>query len=128
MGSYPKYILQITLSILLIYFGFSQILLPEQWVDYVDFQFLQMINPVYVVLLNGAVEIFFAILIFSGVLLLFSASLMGLHILFIAVLIGMNPIGIRDFAIAGAFFALASLGSQSMRVSNNQLNNRRRSG
>lgn len=112
MQVFSTIILRVTVSILLLYFGFSQVLSPEQWIDYIDFPFLQMFNPVYIVLLNGAMELFFAILIFAGVYLPLASMLMGLHVLFIAVLIGVTPTDVRDFAIAGAFFALASISMQ----------------
>ena len=109
MQNISEIILRFSLAFLLLYFGFSQIISPESWVVNIELPLPDSINLVYVVLFNGAVEIFFGILIAGGVWLKFSSILMGLHILSIAISIGFNPTGIRDLALAGAFFALATL-------------------
>lgn len=109
MKNISEKILRISLSLLLIYFGIAQIMDPQAWTSYIEFSLPDFIDPIYLVLFNAAMEIFFAILIATRVFMKTSALLMGTHVLFIGIMIGFNPTGVRDFALAGAFFALAFL-------------------
>ncbi|MEK6898578.1 MAG: DoxX family membrane protein [Nanoarchaeota archaeon] len=103
--SYP--LLSISLAVVFLYFGFSQISSPDDWAELVpDFLTGVILTANNWVIFNGILELTFGIFLLIGLYSRFSALILGIHLLFIAFSIGFNPVGIRDFGLAMATIAL----------------------
>lgn len=107
------FILRIGLSILFLWFGFSQFLDQSIWVSWVPAWATNLtgLEAEMIVLLNGGFEIAFGVLLALGLYTRIAAVLLGLHLAVLVFEIGLSPIGLRDFAIMMATFALALLPS-----------------
>ena len=112
MKTHPQkgvFILRISLAILFLWFGFSQLLDPSAWTSWVPAwaESLTGLEPRMIVLLNGGFEIAMGVLLALGLYARVASVLLGLHLAVLVFEIGLTPIGFRDFAIMGAVFALA---------------------
>lgn len=103
------FVLRVGLAVLFLWFGFSQFLDQSAWVSWVPDWVLAMtgLEAEMVVLLNGGLEIALGILLALGLYIRPAAILLGLHLAVITFEIGVNSVGMRDFAIMMATFALA---------------------
>lgn len=103
------FILRVGLAILFLWFGFSQILDQAAWVSWVPewASNITGLEAEMIVLLNGSAEIALGILLALGLYIRPAAILLGLHLALITFEIGLNSVGMRDFAIMMATFALA---------------------
>ena len=100
-------ILRLSLALVFLYFGISQLNDPGAWSGFVpDFFKVSGISGNNVVLLNGFVEIVLGGFLLIGLYVRISALLLSLHLFGIAFSIGFNPLGIRDFGLAFATLAL----------------------
>ncbi|HTZ41820.1 MAG TPA: DoxX family membrane protein [Candidatus Omnitrophota bacterium] len=109
-SEYGKILLRISLSLLLIWFGISQISSPAEWTGFVP-GFVANIIPAHtVVFINGSAEIVFGLFMLVGFYLRLSSFLMGLHLFVIALGIGYNSLAIRDFGLSLAMLSLFLLG------------------
>ncbi len=108
-------VLRLGLVVLFLWFGFSQILAPENWISWVPEWAATMLgmDPKIIVLLNGGFEAVLGIVLLLGLFVRWVALLLALHLLVIAYEIGYNDIGVRDFALAVSCFALALFGGDS---------------
>ncbi|MFZ2555765.1 MAG: DoxX family protein [Minisyncoccia bacterium] len=106
------FILRISLAILFLWFGFSQLLDASSWISWVPgwAENLTGLEPEMIVLLNGGFEIAMGVLLALGLYTRIAAIFLALHVALLVFEIGLTPIGFRDFAIMGATFALALLG------------------
>lgn len=102
-------VLRIGLVALFLWFGFSQVTAPDEWISWVPLWVpdLLHIDARVIVLLNGGFEIVGGLLLLLGVYVRWVALLLGLHLLVIAYEVGYNDIGVRDFALAICSFSLA---------------------
>lgn len=103
---YGKVILRISLSLVFLFFGISQIYNPALWTGFVPSFVSSIITPGTAILINGFVEIFFGLLLIFGLYTRFSSLILGLHLFGIAFSIGFNPLGIRDFGLALATLSI----------------------
>jgi uncharacterized membrane protein YphA (DoxX/SURF4 family) len=106
-------ILRLGLAAVFLWFGFSQLLDSVNWVSWVPewaVNFLR-IPPAMIVLLNGAFEVIAGGLIALNILTRWAALGLALHLAVITFDIGLNAIGIRDFGLMAATFALFFLTS-----------------
>ncbi|MBS3094824.1 DoxX family protein [Candidatus Pacearchaeota archaeon] len=103
---YGKVILRISLSLVFLFFGISQIYNPASWTGFVPSFVSSIITPGTAILINGFVEIFFGLLLIFGLYTRFSSLILGLHLFGIAFSIGFNPLGIRDFGLALATLSI----------------------
>ena len=97
----PKVVLRVGLAIVFLYFGFSQIQSPDNWIGYLP-EFLTGINnvsPNNIIMLNGFVELTLGIYLLIGLYTRFASAILGLHLIGITLSIGLNPVGIRDFGL-----------------------------
>lgn len=106
------FIIRVSLAIMFLWFGFSQLLDAPSWVSWVPAwaENLTGLEPAMIVLLNGGFEIAMGVLLALGLYMRIAAVLLALHLVVLVFEIGPTPIGFRDFAIMGATFALAFLG------------------
>ncbi len=103
------FILRVAMAILFLWFGFSQLLDASSWVSWVPSwaEDLTRLEPSMIVLLNGGFEIAMGVLLALGLYTRIAAILLGIHLALLVFEIGISPIGVRDFALMGATFALA---------------------
>lgn len=109
--TFGVHLLRLSLAAMFLWFGFSQLLDGLNWVDWVPSWAVDLLHmpPAMIVLLNGAAEVVGGVLLATGVFVRPVAILLGIHLAIITVDIGMNAIGVRDFALTGATLALALL-------------------
>ncbi|OGG80591.1 hypothetical protein A3A39_01415 [Candidatus Kaiserbacteria bacterium RIFCSPLOWO2_01_FULL_54_13] len=102
-------VLRAGLVVLYLWFGFSQVSNPVDWVAWVPMWPTELtgLSAESIVLLNGGFEIVLGVLLAVGFYTRIAAFLLSLHLFFIAYEIGWNDIGVRDFALAAATLALA---------------------
>src|SRR3990167_10200377 len=100
------FVLRIGLSILFLWFGFSQFLDQSAWISWVPQWAMNLtgLEAEMIVLLNGGFEIAFGVLLALGLYVRPAALLLALHLAFITFEIGLNSVGLRDFAIMMATF------------------------
>lgn len=103
------FVLRIGLAVLFLWFGFSQFLDQSAWISWVPEWAMNLtgLEAEMIVLLNGGFEIAFGVLLALGLYIRPAAALLGLHLALITFEIGLNSVGLRDFAIMAASFALA---------------------
>lgn len=105
------FVLRVGLAILFLWFGFSQFLDQAAWTSWVPEWAIAFtgLEAEMIVLLNGGLEIALGILLALGLYIRPAAIILGLHLALITFEIGLNSVGMRDFAIMMATFALALL-------------------
>jgi len=105
-------VLRITLSIVYLWFGISQITRPEMWTTIVpSWAILPGMSADVIVHLNGYFEIIAGILLVLGIAVRPVALLLFLHMLPIVYSMGLGAIGIRDFGLSFATFAVFLYGA-----------------
>ena len=100
------YILRLGLAFIFLWFGFSQISDVTTWVSFVPTFLGNFINPAFLVLGNGIFEILAGTLLSFNILVKPISILLGVHLFFIAVSIGLTSVGVRDIGLAIASIAL----------------------
>lgn len=105
---YAPIVLRIGISLLMLWFGLTNVLSPNTLVGYLSPSFTDLIpfSPLTFMVVNGAVEIIFGLTLLLGFLTRTSALLTALHILGIAINLGYNDIAIRDYALAIVSFVV----------------------
>jgi|SRR3989338_879605 len=103
------FVLRIGLSILFLWFGFSQFLDQSAWISWVPQWAMNLtgLEAEMIVLLNGGFEIAFGVLLALGLYIRPVALVLVLHHAMIIFDIGPTAIGIRDFGLMMATLALA---------------------
>ena|SRR3990167_2945442 len=104
-------ILRLGLSVVFLWFGFSQLLDGISWVAWVPEWAVSLTHlpPVFIVLANGLFEVVFGTLLAMGLWVRYVALILALHLAVITFDIGLNEIGVRDFGLTMAVIALALL-------------------
>ena len=112
-------ILRIGLAALFLWFGFSQLIDGLSWVSWVPEWAVNLLHipPAMIVLLNGAFEVVAGSLLALNIWTRWAALALGLHLVVLVIEIGLNEIGLRDFAIMMATFALVFLDENRAAVS-----------
>ena len=108
LSPYAPLVLRLGLSAVVLWFGVSQLIDAESWTIWVPgWVALFGLTPIAVVYLNGTFEVLFSSVLALGFFARPVAFLLFLHVFGIALLVGINAIGVRDFGIAAGFLALA---------------------
>ena len=104
-------ILRLGLAALFLWFGFSQLLDGVNWTSWVPMWAVNLLHlpPAMIVLANGSFEVVAGSLLALNIWVRWAALLLALHLAVLVFDIGPNPIGIRDFGIMMATFALVLL-------------------
>lgn len=111
---YAPIILRIGISLVFLWFGFSQVFNSKAWLVWLPQWTLNLpFEPSTFVLINGLFEVIFGILLILGLFTRVSALLLGLHLLPIMFSIGYNDIGVRDFGLIIATFAIFLYGQDN---------------
>jgi uncharacterized membrane protein YphA (DoxX/SURF4 family) len=102
-------VLRYGLAMVFLYFGFSQLMQPAVWAGIVPQWALALsgLSGETVVRINGVFEVAAAALLLLGVWVRYVAAVLALHIAPIALTLGLEPEGVRDFGLAAASLALA---------------------
>jgi uncharacterized membrane protein YphA (DoxX/SURF4 family) len=105
------HVLRIGLAILFLWFGFSQLFDGVNWVGWVPEWAVNLLHlpPAMIVLANGAFEVVAGGLLALGIFVRPAAILLGAHLVVLVIEIGINDIGMRDFGLLAATFALSLL-------------------
>ncbi len=105
-------ILRLSLAFVFLWFGFSQWSDAALWVSFVPAWMTNFINAGTLVYLNGTFEIIAGIMLALGILPRLVAVLLGLHLLFISLSIGLtSATGVRDIGLALATISLSLIGT-----------------
>lgn len=105
-------ILRLSLAFVFLWFGFSQWSDAALWVSFVPAWMTNIINAGTLVYLNGTFEIIAGIMLALGILPRLVAALLGLHLLFISLSIGLtSATGVRDIGLALATISLSLIGT-----------------
>jgi uncharacterized membrane protein YphA (DoxX/SURF4 family) len=109
-------VLRIGISLVFFWFSISQFTDPVSWTGYVPAPLAANFNPLMLVYANAAFELLFGTLLILGLFTRISATLLGIHLAFIAISLGYNEIAIRDWGLAIATFAVAMHGRDRLSI------------
>ena len=115
-SDHGKALLRISLSLLFLWFGVSQLYSPAEWTGVVPAQISSIISAGTIVMLNGALEIILGLMLLSGIYVRFSALVLGLHLLSIALSMGYSSVAIRDLALALATLSIFLIGPDNLTI------------
>ena len=104
---YAPVVLRISISLMILWFGFTSIFNHEFLIGYLpEFFYSLEISLQSIMLLNGIFEIVFGTLLIIGLFTRAVAFILFLHILSIMFSLGYNDVAIRDFGLAFATLAV----------------------
>jgi uncharacterized membrane protein YphA (DoxX/SURF4 family) len=108
LKKYSPIILRIGISLVLLWFGISQVTNASAWIGWLpSFTSSWPISQTALVFLNGSFEIILGLMLILGLYTRVAAALIALHLLGITLSVGYNEIGIRDFGLFMAALAIA---------------------
>ena len=107
LQKYAVPLLRISIALVFLYFGISQIITPETFIGWLPSEAsIIPVAPRILIIFNGLFEVFFGTLLFLGLYIRLSAFLLGAHLFGITITIGFTEIGVRDFGLAMATLAM----------------------
>lgn len=108
-------ILRLGLSIVLLWFGFSQLFDGINWVALVPDWAANLLHlpPAIIILINGSFEVVAGLFLAVGVWTRWLTLLLALHLALITFVMGLTSIGVRDFGLATAALSLFFLEEKS---------------
>lgn len=107
ISRYSPLLLRAGLATVFLWFGFSQLKNPSQWIGMIPGYARSIpLSPEIMIYFNGSFEIIFAILLLLGLFTRFTSLLLGLHVLHIVTIVGYSAIGARDLALAFATLSI----------------------
>lgn len=108
---YSPALLRISISIVFLWFGFSQLKDPSSWIGMLPgFTKSLGFSPTTLIYISGSFEVVFSIFLLLGIYTRLISFLLGLHLIDILTVVGYGPIGIRDFALTLATFSIFLMG------------------
>ncbi len=113
MPRFSGLLLRAGLAFVFIWFGSQQLLDSSAWAGLIPEWIVSMsgMSALTFVFLNGLFEVVFGLALLVGFFTRTVALLLGLHLLGIAFTVGYNDVGVRDFGLAMATFAVFLEGS-----------------
>lgn len=97
---FAKPLLRMGLALVFLYFGFSQVIAPDNWTGYIpDFLVSTIITANNWVMINAILELTLGTFLLIGLYTKTSSLILGLHLIGITLSIGITPVGIRDFGL-----------------------------
>lgn len=111
---YAAPLVRIPIALVFIWFSVNQLMIPSDWVGYMPKFLQQMPNPDTIILVNASVVLLLALMLLVGAYTRIVASLLGLHLMFIAFSLNWSSIAIRDFGLAFATLSIALHGSDRL--------------
>lgn len=105
-------LLRYGMSLVFLWFAYQQLTDTARWTSLVPEYVVSLsgLSAAMLVYLNGLFELVFGILLILGLFTRISALLLALHLIEITVTVGYNAIGVRDFGLCIATFAIACFG------------------
>jgi len=113
-------LLRIGISFVFLWFGSQQFLHPEMWIGFIP-EWVIHLSPVGAVTLlhiNGALELVFGTTLLFGFFTRVSALILALHMGHITTMMGYSSIGVRDFGLTVATFAIFLNGADHITLDN----------
>ncbi|MDP2704854.1 MAG: DoxX family membrane protein [Patescibacteria group bacterium] len=98
MQKFAPVVVRIGVSLVFLWFGFSQIGNPSTWFGFLP-DWIPMSYQTIFIYINGGFEIVFGTLLLLGVFTRVAALLLALHLAGIVVTVGYSAIGVRDFGL-----------------------------
>ena len=99
--------LRLAIGIVFLYFGYQQAVSPSAWASYIpNFLTGTVITANNLVIFNSIMELSLAIFLILGLYTRFASIVLSVHLIFIALSMGVSPVGVRDFGLAFATFAI----------------------
>lgn len=115
--NFAPLMLRLSLAGVFFWFGINQILNSHNWVYYLpDFVLKLPADPTLFVFLNGTLEVILGLFLVLGFFTRLSALVLGLHLLAIAVTMGMSAIAVRDAGLGFACLSICLQGSGGIAV------------
>lgn len=103
--------LRIGIALVYLYFGTSQLRNPDFFLGWLpNWTSNLIISQTNLIYINGTFEVIVGLMLLIGLFTKTSSFLLGLHLLFITIHIGYTEIGVRDFGLTMATFAITLLG------------------
>lgn len=114
--SYGLLVIRIGLAGVLLWFGAQQLVDSVNWIGYVPeyATALSGFDARAIVFANGSVEIVSGLLLLVGFLTRIVAFVMFVHLATIALSLGVNELGVRDWGLAAAFLGLVFTGGGAL--------------
>lgn len=104
---YAPAVVRASVALVFLWFGVSQLLAPGDWLAWLpQWAFNLPLEAMTLVYLNGTFETVFGAALLAGYATRFAALLLSLHTLHVVSVVGYNDIGVRDFGLALATFAV----------------------
>ncbi len=112
-STFPLAVLRVGMSLVFFWFGTQQFLHTQAWVSYIPQWVMDMssLDALTLVRINGAFEIVFGVALLLGICTRITALLLALHMAEIAFTVGYTSIGVRDFGLTIATFAIFLYGA-----------------
>lgn len=95
----PKALLRISLALVFLYFGISQLTNQTYWIGFVPTFLTTILPATKIVFLNGILEVILGTFLLIGLYTRISSLILSLHLAAITLSIGFEPTGIRDFGL-----------------------------
>ncbi|MEK6927400.1 MAG: DoxX family protein [Nanoarchaeota archaeon] len=107
LEKYASPFLRISISLVFLWFGITQVISPTNWTSFLPNFILNFgWNPEIFIYLNAALEIILGIFLLIGLFVRFSAFILAIHLLFISFSLGYNAVAIRDLGLTLATLSI----------------------
>lgn len=107
LAKYAPLVLRISIAVVLLWFGFSQIKNPAGWTRMVpDYAGIIPFETTTLIYMNGALEITLATLLLLGLFTRAVSAVSTIHLFHITSIVGYGATGARDIALAIAALAI----------------------
>ncbi len=103
---YSPILIRISISLLFLWFGATQIFNPEYLAGYLPDFILASDYANNFLLLNGVFEVVFGLLLLIGLFTKIASLILALHLLGISFSLGYNDIAVRDFILSLVAFSI----------------------
>ncbi|MDD5357028.1 MAG: DoxX family protein [Candidatus Pacebacteria bacterium] len=108
MKKYAPLVLRVGISLVVLWFGFQQLLHPQMWVRILPAWTASLpFTPLTLIAINSWFEIIFGLALLVGFQTRIVAFLVALHIFHIAYTLGYGAVGVRDFGLGMAALSMA---------------------
>jgi uncharacterized membrane protein YphA (DoxX/SURF4 family) len=109
ISDFAPLVLRVGLAVMFLWFASNELMHPQAWSIWVPAWVVGFsgFSAIAIVTANGIFELLAGTLLLLGIYTRPVAVVLFLHMAFLVVDIGINAIGMRDFALAAALLALA---------------------